>query len=95
MKKYKKKKIKKILFTMFLRLLNIVVYKRDYLIRYNTYVRDSLSYLDLFLVQTESQDTTMGSCFDLVGSRQHGEAARNRASSTKANCLLNAHDNEF
>ena len=33
-------------------------------------------------------------CFDLVGSRQHGVAAKSKATSTKANCLLNAHSND-
>ena len=33
-------------------------------------------------------------CFDLVGSRQHGVAAKSKATSTKTNCLLNAHSND-
>ena len=42
-------------------------------------------------VQSESQDETTDSCFDMIGSRQHGVTAQNRASSTKNNCLLKVH----
>ena len=38
----------------------------------------------------KTKNATVDSCFDLVGSRQHGVAAKNRTNSSKANCLLNA-----
>ena len=58
---------------------------------HKTYMGDSVSNLDLSLVQTESQDAALGSCFELLVSHQHGVAAKIGATSTEANCVLKAH----
>lgn len=46
-------------------------------------------------VHSESQDETADSCFDMIGSRQHGVTAQNGATSTKNNCLLKVHGNDL
>ena len=46
-------------------------------------------------VQSASQHATVDSWLDLAWSRQHGVAAKNRATNKKAKCLLNAHGNDI